>query len=90
VNILAGLVWLEPHVAEALLKLHCLSPIDGCTYLGVDSGESSLQVILFLYGILKILRRKRQSFLNFLILKFAEDMVIYVIFLSYNDIGTLY
>jgi hypothetical protein len=44
VNILAGLVWFQPHVAEALLKLHCLSPIDGCTYLGVDSGEPTLQV----------------------------------------------
>jgi hypothetical protein len=31
-------------VAEALLKLHCFSPIDGCTYLGVDSGEPALQV----------------------------------------------
>lgn len=47
VNILAGLVWLQPHVAEVLLKLHCLSPIDGCTYLGVDSGESLLQVSLY-------------------------------------------
>jgi hypothetical protein len=44
VNILAGLVWFSPQVGEALLKLHCFSPIDGCTYLGVDSGEPALQV----------------------------------------------
>lgn len=51
VNILSGLVWLSPVVSESLLKLHCMSPLDGCTYMGVDSGEEPLQISLY-YDIL--------------------------------------
>jgi len=50
-DIIAGLVWLSPAVAESLLKLNCLSPVDGCTYMGADSGEDSLQMSLY-YDIL--------------------------------------
>ena len=35
---MAGLVWLSPPVAESLLKLHSLPPVDACTYIGADSG----------------------------------------------------
>ena len=38
VDLLAGLVWLSPPVAESLLKLHSLPPVDACTYIGADSG----------------------------------------------------
>ena len=38
VDLLAGLVWLSPQVAESFLKLHSLPPVDACTYIGADSG----------------------------------------------------
>ena len=47
INLMAGLVWFQPKVAESLLKLHCLSPIDGCTYMGADSGEESIRMSLY-------------------------------------------
>jgi len=50
-DILAGMVWFSPAVAESLLKLNCMSPVDGCTYMGADSGEDSLQMSLY-YDIL--------------------------------------
>ena len=51
VNILSGLLWFSPKVAETLVKLHCLTPLDGCTYMGADSGEISLKISLY-YDIL--------------------------------------
>ena len=47
VDIISGLVWFSPAVSESLLKLYSLSPIDGCTYMGADSGETSLQMSLY-------------------------------------------
>ena len=48
VDIISGLVWLRPPVAESLVKLYSLSPIDGCTYMGADSGASQgLQMSLY-------------------------------------------
>ena len=47
VNLISGLVWFQPNVSESLLKLHCLSPIDGCTYMGADSGEESIRMSLY-------------------------------------------
>ena len=32
-------------VGESLVGLHCMSPLDACTYMGVDSGENTLQVV---------------------------------------------
>jgi len=49
--ILSGLVWLSPDAGESLVGLHCMSPLDACTYMGVDSGENILQ-ISFYYDIL--------------------------------------
>ena len=43
-HLVAGLVYLSPPVAVSLLSLHVVAPLDGCTYMGVDSGVSSLQV----------------------------------------------
>ena len=51
VDIISGLVWFSANVAESLIKLYSLSPIDGCTYMGADSGEDSLQMSLY-YDIL--------------------------------------
>ena len=51
VDIISGMVWFSPGVAESLVKLYSLSPIDGCTYMGADSGEASLQMSLY-YDIL--------------------------------------
>ena len=48
VDIISGLVWFRPKVAESLVKLYSLSPIDGCTYMGADSGASQgLQMSLY-------------------------------------------
>ena len=48
VDIISGLVWFRPQVAESLVKLYSLSPIDGCTYMGADSGASQgLQMSLY-------------------------------------------
>ena len=46
VDVISGLVWFQPPVAESLIKLYSLSPIDGCTYMGADSGEAALQMSL--------------------------------------------
>ena len=47
VSLLAGQVWLSPPVAESLLKLHSLPPVDSCTYMGADSGGPALAVSLY-------------------------------------------
>ncbi|KAF0302690.1 L-fucose kinase [Amphibalanus amphitrite] len=46
-HLVAGLVYLSPPVAVSLLSLHVVAPLDGCTYMGVDSGVSSLQMSLY-------------------------------------------
>ena len=51
VDVISGLVWFQPQVAESLIKLYSLSPVDGCTYMGADSGEAALQMSLY-YDIL--------------------------------------
>ena len=33
-------------VGESLVGLHCMSPLDACTYMGVDSWENTLQVVI--------------------------------------------
>lgn len=40
----SGPVFLCRSVSERLLQTHVTSPLDGCTYLGMDSGAPSLQV----------------------------------------------
>ncbi|XP_062402786.1 L-fucose kinase isoform X1 [Sardina pilchardus] len=48
VPLVSGPVFLCRSVSEKLLQTHVTSPLDGCTYLGMDSGAPSLQISLFL------------------------------------------
>ncbi|XP_031421161.1 L-fucose kinase [Clupea harengus] len=48
VPLVSGPVFLSRSVSEKLLQTHVTSPLDGCTYLGMDSGAPSLQISLFL------------------------------------------
>ncbi|GBM90595.1 L-fucose kinase, partial [Araneus ventricosus] len=43
----SGIVFLKTNVAESLLSLHVQSPLDSCTYLGLDCGNQPIQVSLF-------------------------------------------
>lgn len=47
VPLVSGIVFLSTSVAESLLSLHALSPLDSCTYMGLDSGADPIQVSLF-------------------------------------------
>lgn len=47
VPLVAGIVYLSSCVAETLLALHTISPLDSCNYMGLDSGAEPLQVSLF-------------------------------------------
>lgn len=40
----SGPVFFSKAVAERLLQTHVTSPLDGCTYLGMDSGAPPLEV----------------------------------------------
>ncbi|KAM9808048.1 LOW QUALITY PROTEIN: L-fucose kinase [Neosynchiropus ocellatus] len=54
VALVSGPVFLDRVVSEKLLQTHVTPPLDGCTYLGLDSGAPPLQLSLFL-DILKSL-----------------------------------
>lgn len=47
VPLVSGLVFLKTNVAESLLALHIQSPLDSCTYLGLDCGNEPIQVSLY-------------------------------------------
>ncbi|XP_064467245.1 L-fucose kinase-like isoform X2 [Ornithodoros turicata] len=47
VKIVSGIVYLSTQIAESLLSLHAKSPLDSCTYLGLDSGVEPMQISLF-------------------------------------------
>lgn len=47
VLVVSGMVFLSAELAESLLALHSVSPLDCCTYLGVDSGAEPVQMSLF-------------------------------------------
>lgn len=40
----SGPVFFSSSVSEKLLQTHVTPPLDGCTYLGLDSGAPPLQV----------------------------------------------
>ncbi len=40
----SGLVYFSAHLAERLLALHTVPPLDACTYMGLDSGAKPIQV----------------------------------------------
>ncbi|XP_016322267.1 L-fucose kinase isoform X2 [Sinocyclocheilus anshuiensis] len=48
VPLVSGPVFFSRTVAEKLLQTHVTSPLDGCTYLGMDSGAPPLEISLFL------------------------------------------
>lgn len=54
VPMVSGPVFFSRAVSEKLLQTHVTPPLDGCTYLGLDSGAPPLQISLFL-DILKCL-----------------------------------
>lgn len=48
VPLVSGPVFFSRTVAEKLLQTHVTPPLDGCTYLGMDSGAPPLEISLFL------------------------------------------
>uniref|UniRef100_A0A672YRS4 L-fucose kinase n=1 Tax=Sphaeramia orbicularis TaxID=375764 RepID=A0A672YRS4_9TELE len=54
VPLVSGPVFFSRSVSEKLLQAHVTPPLDGCTYLGLDSGAPPLQISLFL-DVLKCL-----------------------------------
>ncbi|XP_029910027.1 L-fucose kinase [Myripristis murdjan] len=48
VPLVSGPVFFSRVVSEKLLQAHVTPPLDGCTYLGLDSGAPPLQISLFL------------------------------------------
>ncbi|KAF7701866.1 hypothetical protein HF521_001149 [Silurus meridionalis] len=48
VPLVSGPVFFSSSVSERLLQTHVTPPLDGCTYLGMDSGAMPLQISLFL------------------------------------------
>nr|XP_057931849.1 L-fucose kinase [Doryrhamphus excisus]XP_057931850.1 L-fucose kinase [Doryrhamphus excisus]XP_057931851.1 L-fucose kinase [Doryrhamphus excisus]XP_057931852.1 L-fucose kinase [Doryrhamphus excisus] len=54
VPLVSGPVFFSRMVAEKLLQAHVTPPLNGCTYLGLDSGAPPLQISLFL-DVLKCL-----------------------------------
>uniref|UniRef100_A0AAQ4QDP6 L-fucose kinase n=1 Tax=Gasterosteus aculeatus aculeatus TaxID=481459 RepID=A0AAQ4QDP6_GASAC len=48
VPLVSGPVFFSRSISEKLLQAHVTPPLDGCTYLGLDSGAPPLQVSLFL------------------------------------------
>eukprot|EP00731_Ephydatia_muelleri_P020635 Em0013g362a len=51
---LSGVVYFTPRVAETMLSLHTLPPLDACTYVGLDNGAKPLSLSLF-FDILQCL-----------------------------------
>uniref|UniRef100_A0A224YPX0 Fucokinase n=1 Tax=Rhipicephalus zambeziensis TaxID=60191 RepID=A0A224YPX0_9ACAR len=47
VLVVSGMVFFSSELAESLLALHTMSPLDCCTYMGVDSGAEPMQMSLF-------------------------------------------
>jgi len=46
-EMLAGIVYFSPRVAEIMLGLHTMPPLDACTYVGLDNGAQPLSLSLF-------------------------------------------
>ncbi|XP_034031807.1 L-fucose kinase [Thalassophryne amazonica] len=65
VPMVSGPVFFSRDVSEKLLQTHVTPPLDGCTYLGLDSGALPLQISLFL-DVLKCLcsDQTQEQFVN--------------------------
>lgn len=44
VPLVSGVLYFSSRATETLLSFHTMSPLDACTYLGVDSGSKAIQV----------------------------------------------
>ncbi|NXO23926.1 FUK kinase, partial [Cisticola juncidis] len=47
VPLVCGIVFFSSDAAEQLLATHVISPLDACTYMGLDSGAPPIQLSLF-------------------------------------------
>lgn len=47
VPLVSGIVFFSSEAAEKLLVTHVIPPLDGCTYMGLDSGARSVQLSIF-------------------------------------------
>ncbi|XP_067928995.1 L-fucose kinase-like [Watersipora subatra] len=47
VNMVIGVVYFNKKATEKLLSFHTVSPLNNCTYVGIDSGAKAIQVSLF-------------------------------------------
>ncbi|XP_060131908.1 L-fucose kinase isoform X3 [Zootoca vivipara] len=47
VPLVCGVVFFSSEAAEQLLATHVMSPLDACTYMGLDSGAPAIQLSLF-------------------------------------------
>ncbi|XP_076049202.1 L-fucose kinase-like isoform X2 [Oratosquilla oratoria] len=47
VDVISGLVYLSPALSEKLVSFSAISPLDRCTYYGIDSGLNPLQISLY-------------------------------------------
>lgn len=47
INIVSGMVYLPVNVTEDMLVFHSITPLNRCTYMGLDSGGEPLQISLF-------------------------------------------
>lgn len=65
VLVVSGIVFLNAKVAESLLALQTKSPLDSCTYMGIDSGAEPLQLSLFFDLLVAMATRvSQESFEN--------------------------
>lgn len=46
-DMLTGIAYLSPRVAEIMLGMHTMPPLDACTYVGLDNGAQPLSLSLF-------------------------------------------
>uniref|UniRef100_A0A669DFA5 L-fucose kinase n=1 Tax=Oreochromis niloticus TaxID=8128 RepID=A0A669DFA5_ORENI len=61
VPLVSGPVFFSRSVSEKLLQTHVTPPLDGCTYLGLDSGAPPLQVRVFVRAVEDPERSSAQS-----------------------------
>ncbi|XP_072135387.1 L-fucose kinase isoform X2 [Mobula birostris] len=57
VPLVSGIVFFSSKTAEKLLAMHVIPPLDGCTYMGLDSGAPSVQLSIFFDILLCMARR---------------------------------
>lgn len=61
---MSGPVFFSSLVSEKLLRTHIIPPLDGCTYLGLDSGAPPLQVTPACMGSSIVSRKQYSNIFN--------------------------